>query len=349
MPLNLESLEKPGGSCYLIAEIGVNHGGDIDLARKMVVAAKESGADAVKFQTFTAETLVSRGTPKVRYQEITTSKDETHYEMIRKLELKREHHKPLIQFCEQIGVDFISTPYDVASAAFLDSLGVDVFKTASADVVDLPLQSLLAKTGKTVIVATGMATMEEIREATDIYDKENNRNLALLHCVANYPCSDASLNLRVITTLRSAFTCTVGFSDHSVGSQAAALSVALGAKIIEKHFTLDKTLSGPDHKASSTPEEFLDLVRAVRHAELVLGSPEKACQDEERQMAEVARKSIVIRKAIKAGESLTLEHIMMKRPGTGLRANRIPFVLGKTTKRSMDPDHVLQAQDVEDA
>jgi N,N'-diacetyllegionaminate synthase len=348
MPLILQSKEGTGAPCYLIAEIGVNHNGDMDLARKMVIAAKESGADAVKFQTFTADTLVSRGTPKVRYQEHTTSKDETHYAMISKLELKREHHAPLMQFCEKVGVDFISTPYDLASASFLDALGVQIFKTASADIVDLPLQSLLARTGKTVIMATGMATMEEIREATDIYDAAANPNVALLHCVSNYPCSDASLNLNVITTLRAAFNRAVGFSDHSVGPQAAALSVALGASIIEKHFTLDKTLPGPDHRASATPDEFLELTRAVRHAELVLGSPEKRCQDEERQMAEVSRKSIVIRKSIKAGETLTADHLTMKRPGTGLRANRMPFVIGKTAKVSMNPDHLLNAQDLED-
>lgn len=348
MPLNLASLNAAGGPCYLIAEIGVNHNGDMDLARKMVVAAKEAGADAVKFQTFTADTLVSRGTPKVRYQEQTTSKDETHFEMIRKLELKREHHRPLVEFCEATGVDFISTPYDLESAAFLDSLGVEIFKTASADIVDLPLQSLLAKTGKTVIVATGMATMDEIREADDIYVMEGNPNLALLHCVSNYPCSDASLNLRVITALRAAFGRVVGFSDHSVGPRAAALSVALGAGIIEKHFTLDKTLPGPDHKASATPDEFAELARAVRHAELVLGSPEKRCQDEERQMAEVSRKSIVISKPIAAGETITAEHLTMKRPGTGLRANQIASVIGKIATRALDRDHVLQAQDIEE-
>ena len=349
MPLNLASLRSLASPCYLIAEIGVNHGGDMELANKMILAAKASGADAVKFQTFTAEALVSKGTPKVRYQESTTSKDETHYEMIRKLELKREHHKPLMEFCHKVGVDFISTPYDLDSASFLHELGVGIFKTASADIVDLPLQSLLAKTGKTVIVATGMATMEEIREVTDIYSAAKNSNLALLHCVSNYPCSDASLNLRVITSLQSAFpNSLVGFSDHSVGAQAGALSIALGAKIIEKHFTLDKNLVGPDHKASATPEEFLELAHAVRKAEISLGSPEKFCQEEEKQMAAVSRKSIVARYPIKAGERITVENIMMKRPGTGMRANRIPFLIGKKAKRSMEADHLVQIQDLDD-
>lgn len=333
--------------CYLIAEIGVNHNGDVELAKKMIAAAKRCGADAVKFQTFTADALVTRATPKVRYQVETTPFDETHYEMIRKLELKREDHFPLMEYCNELGIDFISTPYDLDSAAFLEEAGVKLFKSASADIVDFPLQHFLAQTGKPVIVATGMATLGEIDDLVSIYKVHGNDQLALLHCVSNYPCSDSSLNLSVIPMLQSTFQIEVGFSDHSLGSQAAVIAVALGAKIIEKHFTLDKTLPGPDHRASVTPEEFSELVQSVRRAELSLGSRIKQCQEEERQMAMVSRKSIIIRKSIQAGEQLTLDHLIMKRPGTGIMARDIPNVIGKKTRCSLTEGHILSREDLE--
>jgi len=333
--------------CFIIAEIGVNHNGDLELAKKMIGAAKDAGADAVKFQTFTAETLVSKGTPKVRYQETTTDPDETHYEMIRKLELRREDHLPLINFCNSLEIDFISTPYDLDSAKFLDQLGVNFFKTASADIVDLPLQEFLANTGKSALVSTGMATLGEVEQAVKIYRKANNSNLTLLHCVSNYPCNAESLNLRVIQTLSSAFQVPVGYSDHSVGSQASAISIALGAVVIEKHFTLDRDLPGPDHKASSTPKEFEELVKAVRYAETALGSSFKECQEEEKQMAQVSRKSIVIRKSLKKSETLKKEHIIMKRPGTGLLAKEIPLLLGKSVNKDLEKNHMLQWNDLQ--
>jgi N,N'-diacetyllegionaminate synthase len=330
---------------YVIAEIGVNHNGDLELAKKMIVAAKESGADAVKFQTFTAETLVSQKTPKVQYQNNTTDPNETHYEMIRKLELPREDHFTIFEFCKSMRIEFISTPYDIDSAQFLDEIGVNIFKTASADIVDLPLQEFLAKTGKKVIVSTGMATLGEIENAVKIYRRANNSNLSLLHCVSNYPCSMASLNLRVIQTLSSTFQLPVGYSDHSVGAQATIIAVSLGAKVIEKHFTLDKSLVGPDHKASSTPEEFTELVEAIRMTEVALGTPFKECQDEERQMAQVSRKSIVLKQDIQEGEVLTQDNITMKRPGTGLLAHFIPSILNKTVNKSLKQNHLLQWND----
>lgn len=341
--IQVPTIELP---CYLIAEIGVNHNGDLALAKKMIAAAKQSGADAVKFQTFTAEALVTKSTPKVLYQVETTPVNETHYEMIRNLELSREDHFPLMQFCKDVDIDFISTPYDLDSAAFLDAAGVELFKTASADIVDLPLHHFLAQTGKPVIVATGMATLGEIEEVVSIYKSHGNNQLALLHCVSNYPCSDNSLNLNVIQTLHSAFKVAVGFSDHSLGSQAAVISVALGAKIIEKHFTLDKTLPGPDHRASVTPEEFIELALSVRRAELSLGSPFKQCQEEENQMASVSRKSVVLRKHINSGEILTIEHIIMKRPGTGIMARDIPNIIGKTARESLSEGHLLSRENL---
>ena len=331
---------------YVIAEIGVNHNGDLKLAREMVLAAKIAGANAVKFQTFTAEALVSVGTPKVKYQEDTTSSTETHYEMIQKLELSKSAHRILFDFCTETGIDFLSTPYDVNSAKFLLELGVKMFKTASADLVDLPLQRYLASTGKPVIVATGMAGLGDVEQVVDLFEATGNPNLILLHCVSNYPCSDSSLNMRAMNTLAHAFGLPVGYSDHSEGFLAAVISLSMGAKVIEKHFTIDKNLPGPDHKASSTPDEFAELVRNVRRAELMLGSNRKSCQPEELQMAEVSRKSIVVAKDISAGEIIKLSDLTLKRPGNGMSANFIPKVVGSYARTNLNANHLLNWNDV---
>jgi N,N'-diacetyllegionaminate synthase len=335
-------------SCYVIAEIGVNHNGDSGLAKQMILAAKDAGADAVKFQTFTADTLVARGTPKVGYQESTTSPEESHYEMIKRLELGRPQHIDLIDYCDSIGIDFISTPYDLDSARFLNEIGIKMFKTASADLVDLPLQKYLASTGKPVLVATGMSSLGEVEQVVNIYDEMNNPDLLLLHCVSNYPCMDASLNLRAMKTLASAFDKPVGYSDHSVGSLAAALSVGLGAKVIEKHFTLDKNMPGPDHKASSTPEEFRELVQQIRRAEVMLGSSKKSRQPEETQMAKVSRKSLVLAHAIKAGQTIGSQDLRLMRPGTGIGANYIEDIIGKRVNKDLVELHQLKWNDIED-
>ena len=337
-----EKLEK----CYLIAEIGVNHNDDLNLAYKMIYAAKQAGADAVKFQTFTADSLVSQGTPKVRYQENTTPPEETHYEMIKKLELKRKDHYTLKEYSEKLGLDFISTPYDLESAKFLNELGVKFFKTASADLIDLPLQKLIADIGKPSIVSVGMASLGEVESTVELYRKAQNPNMILLHCVSNYPCADESLNLRVIKTLQRAFKIPVGFSDHSVGADAAVLSIAFGVKIIEKHFTLDKNLPGPDHKTSATPEEFTQLVKSVRRAEKMLGSSVKQCQEEEQQMAQVSRKSIVLAKDVKKGKILSLKDIIMMRPGTGISSKYINDILGFKVKRNLPKGTLLTWNDI---
>jgi N,N'-diacetyllegionaminate synthase len=333
---------------YLIAEIGVNHNGDMDLARKMVLAAKDAGADAVKFQTFTAATLATSGTPKVRYQEGTTSTKESHFEMLKKLELGKPEHHDLFEFCASEKIDFLSTPYDIDSAKFLSQLGVKMFKTASADIVDLPLQQYLASTGKPVIVATGMCGLGEVEQVVNIFEQSNNPHLVLLHCVSNYPCSDGSLNLRAMNTLAQAFNLPIGFSDHSVGMLAAVISVSMGAKVIEKHFTLDKSLPGPDHKASSTPQEFAELAQNVRRAEQMLGNPRKVCQEEERQMAVVSRKSLTLARDMRAGETISVDDLQLLRPGTGIPAGFISRVEGMRVKTNLDAQHQLRWNDLEE-
>ena len=303
--------------CYIIAEIGVNHAGDVALAKKMIDAAKNAGADAVKFQTFTAEKLVSQDTPKVKYQESTTDSDESHFQMIKSLEFAYEDHLPVFEYCIHNDIDFISTPYDIESAEFLVSIGVRIFKTASADIVDLSLHRFIAANAASAIVSTGMATIGEIEEVVEIY-RNFNCDLTLLHCVSNYPCATESLNLSVLTTLRNAFRCDVGFSDHALGPLPAVASVALGATIVEKHFTLDKAMPGPDHRASCEPQEFSELVDAIRAVELALGDPVKRVQDEEKQMRSVSRKSLFIKNSIQKGEVIKDSDLTLKRPGTGL-------------------------------
>jgi N-acetylneuraminate synthase len=329
---------------FIIAEAGVNHNGNLDMAFELVDEAVKAGADAVKFQTFTAESLVSPTTQKVKYQMETTSHEESHFDMLKQLELSKEEHRLLFKYCDEKGIEFISTPYDVESAKFLNELGVQTYKTASADIVDLPLHTFLSKTGKNVIIATGMATLGEIEEVMHIYPDKSK--ITLLHCVSNYPCSIESLNLKAMQTLQNSFNVNVGYSDHSTDSLAATISVALGGTVVEKHFTLDKTLSGPDHKASSDFSEFSELVGSIRAAEVALGAPTKVCQVEEAEMANVSRKSIVLSKNIKKGERLTKNHIALKRPGTGLYAREIKNLLNKKSRHDLCKDHILKWTDI---
>jgi N,N'-diacetyllegionaminate synthase len=331
--------------CYIISEIGVNHGGCVETAKKMIKASKEAGADAVKFQTFTAESLVGRKTPKVEYQKLTTNKDESHFDMIKSLEFKRDDHLPIINYCQSVGIDFISTPYDIESAEFLDQLGVSTFKTASADIVDFPLHEFLAATGKNVIISTGMATLGEIESILNIYRRKGNDNVVLLHCVSNYPCKFGSLNLKVIQTLQSSFHVPVGYSDHAKGVYPAVMSVALGVKVVEKHFTLDKNMVGPDHRASSTPKEFKVLVDAIRTAEISLGSPVKKVQDEEAQMRLVSRKSLFLAKNIAKNTLICESDLTLKRPGTGLSADLIAKIVGKKSLRDLQQGEMIQYGD----
>jgi len=316
------------------------------LAKEMIDAAVQSGADAVKFQTFRAESLVSMGTPKVEYQKSTTSSDETHYEMIKKLELSLNDHFVLKDYCKEKDISFLSTPYDLESARFLhEEINVEMFKTASADLVDIPLHDYIASSGKPALVSVGMANLGEIENTLSIYNSKNHHNIVLLHCVSNYPCADESLNMQVLTTLRQAFQLPVGYSDHSVGNEASILAIALGAQVVEKHFTLDKKLDGPDHLASSSPEEFKSLVDAVRRAQKMLGSPIKSCQSEELQMSQVSRKSIVFAQRVESGTVLKPEHLTLKRPGTGLGSEMLEKIIGIKLAITKEKDEMLFLRD----
>jgi N,N'-diacetyllegionaminate synthase len=334
-------------STYIIAEIGVNHAGDIDLAKKMVTSAKESGADAVKFQTFTADRLVGLDVPKVAYQERTTDPKESHYDMIKRLEFSREGHQALFDYCQEIGIDFLSTPYDPESVKFLDELGVKLFKVASADIVDDDLNEEIAKTGKPVIISTGMATLGEIEHCLKIYKNHNHDQITLLHCVSNYPCQLESLNMHTLKTLAQSFGFPIGYSDHAPGSTAAVAAVALGAQVIEKHFTLDKSSEGPDHEASSDPEDLKVLVKAIRDTEKLLGQGIKECQDEERQMATVSRKSLTYNRNLKTGDILKKDDLIFKRPGTGLSGKHRSLLVGKTLRHDVKANHLVSMGDID--
>ena len=331
---------------YLIAEIGVNHNGSLDLAKEMILSAKESGADAVKFQTFKAELLVASGTPKVEYQKETTKSNESHFDMLKKLELTDDDHIVLFDFCKRNDINFLSTPYDVKSAKFLKKLGVNLFKTASADIIDYSLHEYIATTGIPNIIATGMATMKEIENIIKIYNKQNNSNFILLHCVSNYPCSDSALNMKALNSIKEQFKCSIGYSDHSIGNLASILSISYGAKLIEKHFTLDKTLPGPDHKASSTPQEFKELVSDIRRAEKMLGSSNKKMQEEERQMSQVSRKSIFLSRNLKKDSIINASDLLFMRPGDGILANQIENVCGMKLNKDLGKDHKLLWDDL---
>lgn len=312
---------------YFVAEIGVNHNGSVKLAKDMVDAAKNSGADCVKFQSFEASKLAKQDTPKVAYQKNSADSGESHLEMLSRLQLNESEMSEIYSYCKLKDIDFISTPYDVQSAKNLFDMGCRIFKTASADIIDLHLHRYLSINAKKVVISVGMATLGEIEDVLKVYQK-SPAELILLHCVSNYPCSDDSVNMKVIRTLQSAFGKDVGFSDHTIGSIAAVLAVSFGAGFIEKHFTLDKDLPGPDHMASSTPLEFRNLVENCTRAKTMLGRSEKLVQSEELEMRSVSRKSIYASKNISKGETITSDKLGAIRPGFGLSPMFISAIEG---------------------
>ncbi len=319
---------------YVIAEIGVNHDGSISKAIKLIEKAKECGASAVKFQSFKANKLANKQTPKVKYQIKNIGDSESHFDMLKRLELNFHDHKVLKKLCNQLEIDFLSTPYDVESAQLLQKLNVPFFKTASADIVDVFLHRYIASTKIPVAISVGMASLYEIKKTLDIY-KRNKSDILLLHCVSNYPCSDESLNLNVIKTLKNKFKIPVGYSDHSIGIEAAICATSMGCQFFEKHFTLDKNDKGPDHKASSTPHEFKKLVNSLNRAFKMLGTKEKNLQEEETEMYKISRKSIRYNREIKKGTMLKEDYLTLKRPGDGICPQKIDKLIGKKINKNV--------------
>ena len=333
---------------YIIAEIGCNHNGNPDLAKKMVDEAYKCGVDAVKFQTFKASSLISKYAPKAEYQKVTTGNTESQLEMTRKLELSQDNYLKLRDYAISKGLDVFSTAFDMESIKFLEENGQSVWKIPSGEITNLPFLERIANikcNNKKIILSTGMSTIKEIKQALKILDISNN-DITILHCNTEYPTQDKDVNIRAMGDLRSNFgKYKIGFSDHSVGCVAAVLSVAYGCEVIEKHFTLDKNMPGPDHKASATPEEMKLLCEYVRRAELILGSEIKVVTDSERKNKIVARKSIVAKRDIKRGEEFTEENITCKRPGNGISPMNWYKVLGTKAESNFKEDELIECSD----
>lgn len=327
---------------YIIAEIGCNHNGQIDLAKKMVDVAINCGVDAVKFQTFKAENLVSKVAPKADYQKEATGSEETQLEMAKKLELSFEEYLDITKYCLSKGIDVFSTPFDDESLNFLISTNMEIFKIPSGEITNLPYLEKIGKLNKKVIISTGMSTIEEIHTAINVLKVNGSKDISILHCTTEYPTPYESLNLNVIQTLKNEFPdCTIGYSDHSIGSEVPIAAAALGAEIIEKHFTLDTNMEGPDHKASATPEIFTDLVKGVRIIEKSLGSYEKKVDPVEEKNKIVARKSIVAKCKIKKGEIFSEKNLTVKRPGNGISPMNWYNILGKISEFNFEEDEVI--------
>jgi N,N'-diacetyllegionaminate synthase len=335
-----------GQPCFLIAEAGVNHNGRLDLALKLVDAAADAGADAVKFQTFQADELVTADAPKAEYQAANTGTAGSQLEMLRKLELQPGWHKEIQARCRKRGLIFLSTPFDEKSADLLDELKVPAFKVSSGDLTNLPFLKHLAQKRRPMILSTGMATSDEIHAALGAVREVGHTQVALLHCVTRYPADPSEMNLRVMSTMAHEFQVPIGLSDHTLGIEVSLAAVALGARVIEKHFTLDRTLPGPDHKASIEPAELAALVRGVRNVEAALGTGDKKPSGYELEIAKVARKSLVAACDIPAGTPVKREMIAIKRPGTGLAPGWLEKVVGRAARRSIRAGSVLSWDDL---
>ena len=329
----------------IIAEIGVNHNGNLNTAKKMIVEAKKSGANTVKFQAYKAKDLALKITKKAPYQFNKALPNESHYQMLKKFELSENDHEQLKAFCEKIKIEYLCTPYDLESLKMLERLKVKKYKTSSADLIDIFLHKFISKTKKNVIISTGMSSFKEITKTLSIYNKVSSR-VTLLHCISNYPCSDKSINLAVIPKISKIFNTSVGFSDHSNNNVASIMSVSLGAKVIEKHFTLDRTLEGPDHKASYEPEKFKKYVTNIRKAEIILGKDKKKVQKEEVKMMRVSRKSLVAKRKILKGEKILLSLLTAKRPGTGIYPTELSKVIGKMSKKTILKDEQIKQKNL---
>ena len=330
---------------FVIAEIGVNHNGSIELAQQMIDEAHRLGADAVKFQTFRATALASPDTPKVEYQERDSSSS-SHLEMLTKLELSHEDHRVLAAYCAIRDIEFMSTPYGIDDVLLLEELGVRRFKTASADIVDLPLHAAIAATGLPVLISTGMASMVEIQAAIDMYPDPSSA-ITLLHTVSKYPTPESEANVARMTTLMSTFSLPVGYSDHTESWAAAAAATALGAQVIERHFTLNRMWEGPDHKASADPESFSEMMDAIRKISLAMGSGEDIVQPEESHMALVSRKSLHWAHDVPEGHVVSEGDLMLRRPGTGLRWESRDQVIGRSTRRAIPSGFLVRNDDVD--
>lgn len=332
---------------YIIAEAGVNHNGSIDIAKKLAKMAKEAGCDCIKFQVFNAEKLVTRTASKAKYQIENTRNNDTQFEMLKKLELREEQFVDLKKYCDDLEIDFLATPFDEEAVDLLEMLGVTAYKISSGDITNKPLLEYIAKKKKKVLLSTGMSTMEEVRKAVEWIRGSGNDQITLFHCTSNYPAPYDSVNMRAMQTLRTELGYPVGYSDHTEGIEVPLLAVAYGAEVIEKHFTYDKNAEGPDHRASLDFNELIQMVKAIRHIEVAMGNGEKKPSDSELSTRDVARKSLVWKRSVKAGTIITNDDICCKRPGNGIMPERQEELIGKTAAVDCTADTVIQWNELE--
>ena len=327
---------------FIIAEAGVNHNGSIKTALKLVDIAKKSGADAVKFQSFIASEEISKFAPKAKYQMTTTNPNESQLDMIKKLELSIKEQKKIKSYCDNLKSEFISSPFGLTSINILKKLKIKTVKIPSPEINNLPYLLEISRKFSKIILSTGMSNIKEINTAIKILKKNKKKDISILHCISSYPTKLKDLNLNAIHTLRKNFNNIIGFSDHSLGIEGSLLAVAAGARIIEKHFTINKKLNGPDHKASLSPEQLNELVKKIRQVEQILGDGIKKPQKSEIENIKVVRKSIVAKELIKIGEKLKKKNITTKRPGTGISPMKWKNMIGKKSKYNYQKDEIIK-------
>ncbi len=326
---------------FVIAEAGVNHNGDIEIAKQLIDAASEAGADAVKFQTFQADSLVCRTAKKAEYQLETTDRTETQYDMLKKLELTPQMHRELIEHCLKRNIMFLSTPFDLESIKLLSELGMQIYKIPSGEITNLPYLREIAKQQKKIILSTGMSSMDEVKAAVNVLKNNGTEELTLLHCNTQYPTPISDVNLLAMVKMREETGLPVGYSDHTQGIEVPIAAAALGAEVIEKHFTLDRKMEGPDHKASLEPQELMQMVVGIRKIESALGSKIKQVSESEMTNVAIVRKSIVAAANIKRGEKYTEKNITTKRPATGISPMLWDEIIGKTADRDYKVDEII--------
>jgi len=330
-------------SVFIIAEAGVNHNGSVELAYKLIDVAAKSGADAVKFQTFKAENIASKNAPKAEYQKYTTNQSESQFEMLKKLELDEEVHKELIAYCNDKDIIFLSSPFDLDSIDLLSDLGLDIFKIPSGEITNLPYLKRIGSLSKQVILSTGMSTLEEIGNALDVLTNAgtSKENITVLHANTMYPTPMEDVNLNAMLSIQKKFGIAVGYSDHTIGIEVDIAAVAMGASIIEKHFTLDKTMDGPDHEASLEPDDLKGMVSAIKNIEKALGSSQKKPSPSESLNIKTVRKSIVANQNIKKGDLLTEKNLTVKRPGLGISPMKWDEFIGKVASKDYNADELI--------
>ncbi|KKM16308.1 hypothetical protein LCGC14_1687140 [marine sediment metagenome] len=341
---NKVNLKREKNSCFIIAEAGVNNNGSLEIAKKLVNIAKKSGVDAVKFQNFHAEELVSLNAKKVSYQY--RAKEETQYEMLKNLELKFEDTLKLKNYCIKKEIEFMSTPYDIQSVEFLNKIGVERFKVASADIINKPLIKAIAETKKQIILSCGMATLGEIERTVSFIKKIGNNDIILLHCIVSYPTPYDQVNMNILKTLKRAFGLPVGYSDHTLGIEVPIMAVALGAKVIEKHITLDRTMVGPDHFASLELDDLTKMVKAIRNIEKAFGVYLKKIPKVEKENLYFMRRSLHLKHNTMKGDIITVENLKITRPFDGIEPWHLESILGKKIKNDVNEDNPLKWKDV---